>query len=189
MATPSLWEPGVPCASGILGLQELLYLSASLSLLFSSFLDPQARLVFLVVRGTAMEECMDLPPGFRFHPTDEEIITHYLSPKVVNHGFSARAIGDVDLNRCEPWDLPGELTFSFSLILCWFNPSFGVLSSPAFFFSQAGQRWERKNGSSSAKGTGSTRPARGPTEPPRPAFGKPREKIRRSLRGEEFSWA
>ncbi|CAL9177314.1 unnamed protein product, partial [Musa hybrid cultivar] len=79
-----------------------------LSLLFSSFLDPQARLVFLVVRGTAMEECMDLPPGFRFHPTDEEIITHYLSPKVVDHGFSARAIGDVDLNRCEPWDLPGR---------------------------------------------------------------------------------
>ncbi|URE43564.1 (No apical meristem) protein [Musa troglodytarum] len=55
-----------------------------------------------------MEECMDLPPGFRFHPTDEEIITHYLSPKVVNHDFSARAIGDVDLNRCEPWDLPGR---------------------------------------------------------------------------------
>ncbi|RWW56225.1 hypothetical protein BHE74_00037074 [Ensete ventricosum] len=55
-----------------------------------------------------MEESMDLPPGFRFHPTDEEIITHYLSPKVVNHGFSARAIGDVDLNRCEPWDLPGR---------------------------------------------------------------------------------
>ncbi|CAL9119181.1 unnamed protein product [Musa acuminata var. zebrina] len=62
----------------------------------------------LCIRGTAMEECMDLPPGFRFHPTDEEIITHYLSPKVVDHGFSARAIGDVDLNRCEPWDLPGR---------------------------------------------------------------------------------
>ncbi|KAJ8466699.1 hypothetical protein OPV22_029251 [Ensete ventricosum] len=36
---------------------------------------------------------MELPPGFRFHPTDEEIITHYLSPMVVNHGFTARAIG------------------------------------------------------------------------------------------------
>ncbi|RWW32678.1 hypothetical protein GW17_00002644 [Ensete ventricosum] len=52
------------------------------------------------------EGCMGLPPGFRFHPTDEEIITHYLAPKTNNNRFSARAIGDVDLNKCEPWDLP-----------------------------------------------------------------------------------
>lgn len=47
-----------------------------------------------------------LPPGFRFHPTDEEIVTHYLTPKVVNRNFTASAIGEVDLNKCEPWDLP-----------------------------------------------------------------------------------
>ncbi|GMH16948.1 hypothetical protein Nepgr_018789 [Nepenthes gracilis] len=52
------------------------------------------------------EEPMDLAPGFRFHPTDEELITHYLSPKVLDSNFSARAIGVVDLNKCEPWDLP-----------------------------------------------------------------------------------
>ncbi|CAI0454076.1 unnamed protein product [Linum tenue] len=51
---------------------------------------------------------MELPAGFRFHPTDEELITHYLSPKVVNESFCARAIGEVDLNKCEPWDLPCE---------------------------------------------------------------------------------
>lgn len=55
-----------------------------------------------------MDLCMDLPPGFRFHPTDEEIITHYLSPKVINPSFSARAIGEVDFNKCEPWDLPSK---------------------------------------------------------------------------------
>ncbi|XP_020255542.1 protein CUP-SHAPED COTYLEDON 2-like isoform X2 [Asparagus officinalis] len=49
---------------------------------------------------------MELPPGFRFHPTDEELITHYLSKKVLDEAFSAIAIGEVDLNRCEPWDLP-----------------------------------------------------------------------------------
>lgn len=49
---------------------------------------------------------MNLPPGFRFHPTDEELITHYLCNKVVDPRFSATAIGDVDLNKCEPWDLP-----------------------------------------------------------------------------------
>ncbi|XAR65495.1 hypothetical protein NMG60_11009638 [Bertholletia excelsa] len=49
---------------------------------------------------------MELPPGFRFHPTDEELITCYLSEKVVDTNFSARAIGEVDLNKVEPWDLP-----------------------------------------------------------------------------------
>ncbi|XP_074588087.1 NAC domain-containing protein 87-like [Curcuma longa] len=54
------------------------------------------------------DECMDLPPGFRFHPTDEEILTHYLTPKILDHGFTARAMGEVDLNKCEPWDLPSK---------------------------------------------------------------------------------
>nr|GMC73911.1 NAC domain-containing protein 100-like [Ipomoea batatas] len=53
-----------------------------------------------------MEE--NLPPGFRFHPTDEELITYYLSNKVSDFGFSPIAIADVDLNKCEPWDLPGK---------------------------------------------------------------------------------
>ncbi|KAK7286523.1 hypothetical protein RJT34_21577 [Clitoria ternatea] len=52
------------------------------------------------------EEPLDLPPGFRFHPTDEEIITYYLTEKVKNSSFSATAIGEADFNKCEPWDLP-----------------------------------------------------------------------------------
>jgi hypothetical protein len=55
------------------------------------------------------DEKMDLPPGFRFHPTDEELISHYLYKKVLDSNFSARAIGDVDLNKSEPWDLPCKL--------------------------------------------------------------------------------
>ncbi|GAB2216734.1 hypothetical protein Droror1_Dr00024512 [Drosera rotundifolia] len=51
---------------------------------------------------------IELPPGFRFHPTDEELITYYLSNKVLNSNFFARAIGEVDLNKVEPWDLPKE---------------------------------------------------------------------------------
>lgn len=54
------------------------------------------------------DEQMELPPGFRFHPTDEELITHYLTPKVLDGSFRARAMGEVDLNKCEPWDLPGQ---------------------------------------------------------------------------------
>ncbi|KAG8053698.1 hypothetical protein GUJ93_ZPchr0001g32621 [Zizania palustris] len=52
---------------------------------------------------------MELPPGFRFHPSDEEIVTFYLTPKVLDsRGFFATAIGEVDLNKCEPWELPGK---------------------------------------------------------------------------------
>jgi hypothetical protein len=52
-----------------------------------------------------------LPPGFRFHPRDDELVCDYLAPKVgSNLGFSGRRppMVDVDLNKVEPWDLPGE---------------------------------------------------------------------------------
>ncbi|CAM8917034.1 unnamed protein product [Rhodiola kirilowii] len=52
------------------------------------------------------EDLMGLPRGFRFHPTDEEIVVHYLIPKALNSNFSAAAIGQADFNKCEPWDLP-----------------------------------------------------------------------------------
>jgi len=58
------------------------------------------------MEGDEKEET--LPPGFRFHPTDEELITYYLQNKISDADFSCRAIGDVDLNKCEPWDLPGS---------------------------------------------------------------------------------
>ncbi|KAF7095305.1 hypothetical protein CFC21_097506 [Triticum aestivum] len=48
-----------------------------------------------------------LPPGFRFHPTDEELVTFYLAAKVFNGACCGGVdIAEVDLNRCEPWDLP-----------------------------------------------------------------------------------
>ncbi|KAL1561485.1 Protein CUP-SHAPED COTYLEDON [Salvia divinorum] len=47
-----------------------------------------------------------LPPGFRFHPTDEELVTFYLASKVFNGAFCGVDIAEVDLNRSEPWELP-----------------------------------------------------------------------------------
>lgn len=55
-----------------------------------------------------------LPPGYRFHPTDEELITYYLMKKVLDGNFIARAIAVVDLNKCEPWELPGNHMPSFA---------------------------------------------------------------------------
>lgn len=54
------------------------------------------------------EEHSQLPPGFRFHPTDEELVTYYLTKKILDSNFSGRAIAEADLNKCEPWDLPGK---------------------------------------------------------------------------------
>lgn len=64
------------------------------------------------------DDLMELPPGFRFHPTDEELITHYLIRKVIDCSFSAIAIGEVDMNKVEPWELPCEFSLSFFFFFC-----------------------------------------------------------------------
>nr|CAD1843446.1 unnamed protein product [Ananas comosus var. bracteatus] len=58
-----------------------------------------------------------LPPGFRFHPTDEELITYYLLKKVLDGGFTGRAIAEIDLNKCEPWELPGPPRWGERVVL------------------------------------------------------------------------
>ncbi|XP_021989104.1 protein CUP-SHAPED COTYLEDON 2 [Helianthus annuus] len=55
---------------------------------------------------TQLFDNSQLPPGFKFHPTDEELISCYLLRKVLDGSFTCRAVADVDLNKCEPWELP-----------------------------------------------------------------------------------
>ncbi|KAF9682224.1 hypothetical protein SADUNF_Sadunf05G0086400 [Salix dunnii] len=55
-----------------------------------------------------MKESMDqsgVPPGFRFHPTDEELVGYYLRKKVASQKIDLDVIRDIDLYRIEPWDL------------------------------------------------------------------------------------
>ncbi|XP_072965527.1 NAC domain-containing protein 53-like isoform X4 [Typha angustifolia] len=49
-----------------------------------------------------------LAPGFRFHPTDEELVSYYLKRKVLGRFLRVDAIAEVDLYKCEPWDLPSR---------------------------------------------------------------------------------
>ncbi|OEL15835.1 Protein NTM1-like 9 [Dichanthelium oligosanthes] len=50
-----------------------------------------------------------LPVGFRFRPTDEELVRHYLKPKIAGAAHpDLLLIPDVDLSACEPWDLPAK---------------------------------------------------------------------------------
>ena len=53
-----------------------------------------------------------LPPGFRFHPRDEELVCDYLMNKALH--CDSLLMVEVDLNKCEPWDIPGE--FSIPII-------------------------------------------------------------------------
>ncbi|EPS62577.1 hypothetical protein M569_12214 [Genlisea aurea] len=90
-----------------------------------------------------------LPPGFRFHPRDEELICDYLMNWVA--GDAAHAFPlliEVDLNKCEPWDIPK--------IAC-------VGTKEWYFYSQrdrkyaTGLRTNRATGSGYWKATGKDR--------------------------------
>lgn len=49
----------------------------------------------------------DLPPGFRFHPTDEELIVYYLCNQYTSKPCPASFIPEVDIYKFDPWELPG----------------------------------------------------------------------------------
>ncbi|CAK9171143.1 unnamed protein product [Ilex paraguariensis] len=46
-----------------------------------------------------------VPPGFRFHPTDEELVDYYLRKKIASKAIDLDVIKDVDLYNIEPWDI------------------------------------------------------------------------------------
>ncbi|KAK9697236.1 hypothetical protein RND81_08G023900 [Saponaria officinalis] len=46
------------------------------------------------------------PPGFRFHPTDEELILYYLKRKICRRKLKLDIIAEVDVYKWEPEDLP-----------------------------------------------------------------------------------
>ncbi|XAR56572.1 hypothetical protein NMG60_11037113 [Bertholletia excelsa] len=52
-----------------------------------------------------------LPPGFRFHPTDEELVVHYLKKKAASVPLPGAIIAEVDIYKFDPWELPAKATF------------------------------------------------------------------------------
>ncbi|XP_028770028.1 NAC domain-containing protein 2-like [Neltuma alba] len=49
---------------------------------------------------------LELPPGFRFHPTDEELVNHYLCRKCAAQSIAVPIIKEIDLYKFDPWQLP-----------------------------------------------------------------------------------
>nr|GMC83490.1 NAC domain-containing protein 22 [Ipomoea batatas] len=47
-------------------------------------------------------------PGFRFHPTEEELLDFYLKNMVLGKKLRHNVIGCLNIYRYDPWDLPGH---------------------------------------------------------------------------------
>lgn len=60
-------------------------------------------------------------PGFRFHPTDEELVMYYLKRKMSRRKLKLDVIRETDVYKWDPEELPGIssahgiIFFSFSL--------------------------------------------------------------------------
>ncbi|KAJ4961514.1 hypothetical protein NE237_021424 [Protea cynaroides] len=57
------------------------------------------------------EKNSDLPPGFRFHPTDEELIMFYLRNQAMSRPCPVSIIPEIDIYKFDPWELPEKAEF------------------------------------------------------------------------------
>ncbi|XP_073296448.1 NAC transcription factor 32-like [Primulina huaijiensis] len=53
------------------------------------------------------DQQLNLPAGFRFHPTDEELVVHYLCRKCGGQQIGVPIVAELDLYKFDPWQLPG----------------------------------------------------------------------------------
>ncbi|WVZ91976.1 hypothetical protein U9M48_038078 [Paspalum notatum var. saurae] len=61
----------------------------------------------VVRQGDGVATLRQLPPGFRFRPTDEELVVQYLRRKALGVPLPAAVIPVVrDLYSLDPWDIP-----------------------------------------------------------------------------------
>ncbi|CAA7404581.1 unnamed protein product [Spirodela intermedia] len=61
-----------------------------------------------------------IPPGFRFHPTEEELLHYYLRKKVALERIDLEVIREVDLNKVEPWELQEKCSIGGALQNEWY---------------------------------------------------------------------
>ncbi|KAK7350919.1 hypothetical protein VNO77_09976 [Canavalia gladiata] len=92
---------------------------------------------------------LNLPPGFRFHPTDEELVNHYLCKKCAGQSIAVPIIKEIDLYKFDPWQLP-ELGFYGEKEWYFFSPRDRKYPN--------GSRPNRAAGSGYWKATGADKP-------------------------------
>jgi hypothetical protein len=85
---------------------------------------------------------IELPPGFRFHPTDDELVNYYLCRKCAGLPIAAPVITEVDLYKFEPWKLPEKAAAG------------GQDSKEWYFFSPRDRKYPNGSRPNRAAGTG-----------------------------------
>ncbi|KAK4356451.1 hypothetical protein RND71_025422 [Anisodus tanguticus] len=94
-----------------------------------------------------------LAPGFRFHPTDEELVRYYLRRKACAKPFRFQAVSEIDVYKSEPWEL-AEYSSLKTRDLEWY------FFSPVDRKYGNGSRLNRATGKGYWKATGKDRPVR-----------------------------
>nr|DAD48476.1 TPA_asm: hypothetical protein HUJ06_018413 [Nelumbo nucifera] len=93
----------------------------------------------------------DLPPGFRFYPTEEELITFYLGSKLEGKRDDLDCVIPVlDIYELDPWQLP-----QLSGVLCHGDPEQWFFFTPRQEREARGGRPNRTTNSGYWKATGS----------------------------------
>ena len=59
-------------------------------------------------------------PGFRFHPTEEELLDFYLKHMVVGKKLRFDVIGLLNIYHHNPWDLPGIYIYIYIYIYIFY---------------------------------------------------------------------
>lgn len=95
------------------------------------------------------EQKLDLPPGFRFHPTDDELVMHYLCRKCAAQSIGVPIIAEVDIYKFDPWELPG---------MAWYGEKEWYFFSPRDRKYPNGSRPNRAAGTGYWKATGADKP-------------------------------
>ncbi|KAL6573475.1 hypothetical protein OROHE_001934 [Orobanche hederae] len=76
-------------------------------------MEMEKEMVVVAAAGTSVSAIgapppTSLAPGFRFHPTDEELVRYYLRRKVCGKHFRFQAVTEIDVYKSEPWELAGH---------------------------------------------------------------------------------
>ncbi|KAJ8551186.1 hypothetical protein K7X08_000556 [Anisodus acutangulus] len=93
-----------------------------------------------------IESC--IPPGFRFHPTEEELVGYYLKRKINSLKIDLDVITDIDLYRMEPWDIQDRCKLGYEEQSEWYFFSHKDRKYPT------GTRTNRATGAGFWKATG-----------------------------------